>query len=292
MLSVRDADRDTLPHARGPRRPARGDARRHHRLRDPAAAQREHGITRGVVRRRRASVHGSGARPRRRRAARQRARRAAPARRSPGSRSSRTASPPATTSACSRRETPPLRDRVDDILREAMRDGTLERIFRKWDVWNDDQPALYRRVLAGEPIPPVVGARLRGRRRDARSRWAAALRYLPSLLRASASRSCSRACRWRSRWRSACSIASGRVYGNRPPARRAHGVRRADARHAGAAAAVRPLLRPRRRDPAAGLRRRRCSVSRSTTPRTRARSTAARSRRSRTAARGGANARA
>ena len=31
-----------------------------------------------------------------------------------------------------------------------MRDGTLERIFRKWSVWNDDQPKLYARLLAGE----------------------------------------------------------------------------------------------------------------------------------------------
>ena len=40
-----------------------------------------------------------------------------------------------------------LRDQVDGILRAAMRDGTLEAIFRKWNVWNDDQPALYERVL-------------------------------------------------------------------------------------------------------------------------------------------------
>lgn len=40
-----------------------------------------------------------------------------------------------------------LRDQVNDILRAAMRDGTLERIFRTWNVWNDDQPALYERVL-------------------------------------------------------------------------------------------------------------------------------------------------
>ena len=33
-----------------------------------------------------------------------------------------------------------LRDQVDRILRDAMRDGTLEAIFRKWNVWNDDQP--------------------------------------------------------------------------------------------------------------------------------------------------------
>jgi polar amino acid transport system substrate-binding protein len=41
-----------------------------------------------------------------------------------------------------------LRDQVDAILREAMRDGTLERIFRKWNVWNEDQPRLYERVAS------------------------------------------------------------------------------------------------------------------------------------------------
>ena len=40
-----------------------------------------------------------------------------------------------------------LRNQVDTILKAAMQDGTLERIFRKWNVWNDDQPALYARVL-------------------------------------------------------------------------------------------------------------------------------------------------
>ena len=39
-----------------------------------------------------------------------------------------------------------LRDRINEILRGAMRDGTLEKIFRKWSVWNDDQPKLYARV--------------------------------------------------------------------------------------------------------------------------------------------------
>src|SRR5439155_1455960 len=54
----------------------------------------------------------------------------------------------------------PLRDSFDEILRGAMRDGTLERILRKWSVWNDDQPKLYARFLAGEAIPPVVAALL------------------------------------------------------------------------------------------------------------------------------------
>src|SRR4029078_4976564 len=33
-----------------------------------------------------------------------------------------------------------LRDSIDEILRGAMADGRLETIFRKWGVWNDDQP--------------------------------------------------------------------------------------------------------------------------------------------------------
>ena len=49
-----------------------------------------------------------------------------------------------------------LRDAINDVLRGAMRDGTLERIFRKWNVWNDDQPALYARLLAGQPVAPVT----------------------------------------------------------------------------------------------------------------------------------------
>jgi polar amino acid transport system substrate-binding protein len=77
-----------------------------------------------------------------------------------------------------------LRDSIDSTLRGAMRDGTLERILRKWAVWNDDQARLFARVLAGEPVPAVVGldtsaavATMTG--------WEAARRYLPSLLRAS-----------------------------------------------------------------------------------------------------------
>ena len=71
-----------------------------------------------------------------------------------------------------------LRDQVDDILRDAMRDGTLERIFRTWNVWNEDQPVLFSRVTnAGSALAtgirdPGVGSRT-------------ALRaYLPSLFRA------------------------------------------------------------------------------------------------------------
>lgn len=74
-----------------------------------------------------------------------------------------------------------LRDRIDELLRAAMRDGRLEAIFRKWGMWNDDQPRLYARVLdggsvsGGEAAPePVVRE----------TAVAATIRYLPSLARA------------------------------------------------------------------------------------------------------------
>jgi len=78
----------------------------------------------------------------------------------------------------------PLRDACNEILRGAMRDGTLERIFRKWNVWNDDQPKLYSRLLAGEPVAPVTGLDTSGSTASL-SAIDATRRYLPSLLRAS-----------------------------------------------------------------------------------------------------------
>jgi polar amino acid transport system substrate-binding protein len=77
-----------------------------------------------------------------------------------------------------------LRDKVDEILRDAMRDGALEKIFRKWNVWNDDQPPLYQRILGGENVPAVGGfgaAELGATLSVADATW----RYLPSLLQAS-----------------------------------------------------------------------------------------------------------
>jgi polar amino acid transport system substrate-binding protein len=76
-----------------------------------------------------------------------------------------------------------LRDRCNDILKAAMRDGTIERIFRKWDVWNGDQPPLHERVLAGGAIDPIVGFDT-SHAVSTVSRWEAARRYFPSLLRA------------------------------------------------------------------------------------------------------------
>jgi polar amino acid transport system substrate-binding protein len=75
-----------------------------------------------------------------------------------------------------------LRDQINDILRTAMRDGSLESIFRKWRVWNDDQPRLYARLLAAQPVAAVTGFEASPM---ALTAWQALLGYLPSLLRAS-----------------------------------------------------------------------------------------------------------
>ena len=75
-----------------------------------------------------------------------------------------------------------LRDRINLILQGAMRDGRLEAIYRKWQIWNDDQPALFAQVIAGASIPPVTGYQTDSI--ASVSKWEATRRYLPSLLRA------------------------------------------------------------------------------------------------------------
>jgi len=107
-----------------------------------------------------------------------------------------------------------LRDRINEILKDAMRDGTLERIFRKWLVWNDDQPALYRKLLAGDTVPPVTGLDTTAGA-AARSSWAAAVEYLPSLLRASLVTITLSCLSMATAVTLGVLIASGRVYGNR-----------------------------------------------------------------------------
>lgn len=71
-----------------------------------------------------------------------------------------------------------LRDRINGILEDRMRDGTLERIYRKWEIWDDSQAEFFRGILAGNPETPS------GATAEASSRWESALRYIPSLLSA------------------------------------------------------------------------------------------------------------
>jgi polar amino acid transport system substrate-binding protein len=75
-----------------------------------------------------------------------------------------------------------LRDAIDAILADRMRDGTLERIYRKWNIWDDSQASFFQKTLARRPATEVPAARTP----VAESSLAVALRYLPSLLRAAA----------------------------------------------------------------------------------------------------------
>ncbi|MBX6365720.1 MAG: ABC transporter permease subunit [Gemmatimonadetes bacterium] len=68
-----------------------------------------------------------------------------------------------------------LRDSVDAILRARMRDGSLERTFRRWGVWNEGEARFFERVLA--EAPPAAGAAPAAAGRSLAG-------YLPSLLRA------------------------------------------------------------------------------------------------------------
>ena len=67
-----------------------------------------------------------------------------------------------------------LRDSVDAVLREAMRDGSLEQIFRRWEVWDPSQMTLFERVTRTNAAARAAGAATAN----------SALAYLPSLARA------------------------------------------------------------------------------------------------------------
>jgi polar amino acid transport system substrate-binding protein len=103
-----------------------------------------------------------------------------------------------------------LRDRVDAILRAAMRDGRLEAIFRKWNMWNAEQPRLYARVLGGSGSE-LVGAPAA----SAPGAWEATRRYLPALLRAAGITIVLSCLAMALAVALGVVIASGRVYGSR-----------------------------------------------------------------------------
>lgn len=72
-----------------------------------------------------------------------------------------------------------LRDHINDILRARMRDGTLEKIFRNWNVWDDGVAAFFARSAAVKPAAATPQTQA-----PAPSKWLAVQRYFPALLRA------------------------------------------------------------------------------------------------------------
>lgn len=115
-----------------------------------------------------------------------------------------------------------LRDRMDVILRDAMRDGRLEQIFRRWGVWNEDQPRLYARVLADSSPYPLPPSSLANETVDAGQTfpgprtWDAARRYLPALLRAAVITVVLSCLSMALAVMTGALIASGRIYGAVP----------------------------------------------------------------------------
>ncbi len=67
-----------------------------------------------------------------------------------------------------------LRDSIDVVLREAMRDGSLEQIFRRWNVWDETQRPFFERVLRTSETAQGAATATSGQ----------ALAYVPSLARA------------------------------------------------------------------------------------------------------------
>ncbi len=113
-----------------------------------------------------------------------------------------------------------LRDQINDLLLAAMRDGRLEAIFRRWNMWNEDQSRLYARLVGGnvggnaadqpEAAAPVAAPA------SELSTWVAVQRYFPSLLQAAVITLLLSAASMLLAICAGVLIASGRVYGPRP----------------------------------------------------------------------------
>src|ERR1700756_2463484 len=104
-----------------------------------------------------------------------------------------------------------LRDRINDILRARMRDGTLERIYRKWGIWDAYQPAFFAGVLKEQE-----SAKQAAEHGGATQNLEVVFRYIPALLRASLITIILSCAAMALAVFVGVFIASGRVYGSAP----------------------------------------------------------------------------
>jgi polar amino acid transport system substrate-binding protein len=104
-----------------------------------------------------------------------------------------------------------LRNQINEILRARMRDGTLERIYRKWGIWDSYQPAFFASVLNadGSAKKAVEG-------HGPTQNLDIVLRYIPALLRASLITIVLSCAAMALAVFVGVFIASGRVYGSAP----------------------------------------------------------------------------
>ena len=99
-----------------------------------------------------------------------------------------------------------LRDSVDALLRDRMRDGSLEKTFRAWNVWNDAQARYID--AASARAPSDAGSPTQNPR--------SAAAYLPSLLRAAFVTLALSCLAMTLAVAAGAAIAAGRVYGSAP----------------------------------------------------------------------------
>lgn len=107
-----------------------------------------------------------------------------------------------------------LRDSVNAILRDRMRDGSLEKTFRSWEVWDDAQAEYFKRVVGDTVVAAAPNA----------TRVATTpLAYVPALLRAAGITLLISVLSMGLAVAFGIAIAAGRVYGS-PAVRGALGV--------------------------------------------------------------------
>jgi polar amino acid transport system substrate-binding protein len=110
-----------------------------------------------------------------------------------------------------------LRDSVNEILRARMRDGSLERTFRTWNVWSDAEAQYFQRVLAAPDTSRMTEVPAPATAPAPASR--AITTYVPALLRAAAITLVLSLLSMTLAVTIGIGVAAGRVYG--PPAVRA-----------------------------------------------------------------------
>jgi polar amino acid transport system substrate-binding protein len=111
------------------------------------------------------------------------------------------------------RENTRLRDQIDAILKARMRDGTLERIYRKWEIWDEFQQPFFNEVLGASARPRVQTTTSSAPVPAHVDRVGALRRYFPALLRAAFITICMSCLAMALAVTIGVIVATGRVYG-------------------------------------------------------------------------------